>query len=416
MQDLLFLAHRIPYPPDKGDKIRSWHILKFLAERYRVHLGCFVDDPRDRRHQPYLESLCDECYFAPLGRVVGKYRSIRGLLAGQALTVAHYRDRGFAAWVSDLVKRRGVDRIFVFSSGLAPYAMDPVCSTATRVIDIIDVDSDKWRQYATTKPIWKRWIYRRESNLLLELERRAASIFDVSIFVSVHEANLFRSLAPDCAESIHHVDNGVDTSYFSPDLLYERPYFGEGKTIVFTGAMDYWPNVDAVDWFSKEIFPLIRQEQPSAQFFIVGANPSSAVCSLDRLPGIQVTGRVQDVRPYLAYADVAVAPLRVARGIQNKVLEAMAMAKPVVATPEAVEGIRASPEKELSLASDANAFATATLALLDGTDGRQMGDLARARVIRDYGWENSLHRIRKFLEGSNAEDATPVTSTASSAG
>lgn len=405
MQDLLFLAHRIPYPPDKGDKIRSWHILKFLAKRYRVHLGCFVDDPRDRRHQAHLEKLCGESCFVPLGPVATKLRSLRGLLRGDALTLAHYRDPRMTAWVEDLVRRVGPTRVFVFSAAMAPYAMGPAFAAATRVIDFVDVDSDKWRQYAATKRRWTRWLYRREGRRLVAFERRAAMTFDASLFVSAHEAALFRKLAPDQASRIHHLDNGVDGEYFSPDLPFDRPFPEGGQTIVFTGAMDYWPNIEAVTWFANEVLPIILAKAPAVRFFIVGANPPPELRKLGRLPSITVTGRVPDVRPYLAHADVAVAPLRIARGIQNKVLEAMAMSKPVVATPQAVEGIHEAAQQDIRVAAEADAFAAATIALLGGDTAREIGRRARERVLSDYGWPESLERLSTHLEGPPAVDA-----------
>lgn len=398
MRELLFLAHRIPYPPDKGDKIRSWHILKFLAERYRVHLACFVDDPRDRRHQPHLESLCDECYFAPLDPLIGKYRGLRGLLRRDAITLSHYRDAKFRGWVDDLLRRRRLERIFVFSSAMAPYAVDPNSDGATRVIDFIDVDSDKWRQYATTKSRWTRWLYDREARLLMEFERETAAAFDASIFVSSHEADLFRALAPESALKVHYLNNGVDFEHFSPELLFECPYPEDEKAIVFTGAMDYWPNAQAVVWFANEIFPQIRRQAPSARFCIVGANPTANVRGLSRLSGVTVTGRVPDVRPYLANAHVAVAPLRIARGIQNKVLEAMAMAKPVVATSKAVEGLDLVAGHEVAVENNADNFADAVLALLADGAGQALGFQARNRVVRNYQWTAALQKLENLLE------------------
>ena len=398
MQDLLFLAHRIPYPPNKGDKIRSWHLLEFLARHYHVSLGCFIDDPSDRVHQPFLESLCVESYFAPLGPLTAKRRSVQGLLSGAPLTLAHYRDAGLDRWVRDVVARRRPGRVLVFSAAMAPYAMGAVGHDAKMVLDFVDVDSDKWRQYAATKPRWSSWFYRREARLLSEFERRAAKRFDASLFVSPIEANLFRSLAPDCGDDVFCLENGVDFKHFDPAVTSESPYPDGGPVAVFTGAMDYWPNVDAAVWFANEVFPRVRQAVPSARFYVVGANPTAAVRALAGHPGIHVSGKVDDVRPYLAFANVAVAPLRIARGIPNKVLEAMAMSRPVVATPQAVRGLRPGAEQVSRVERSVEGFAAATISLLG--ESRTCGRDAQARqwVVESYDWERSLRQLLALFE------------------
>jgi sugar transferase (PEP-CTERM/EpsH1 system associated) len=177
--------------------------------------------------------------------------------------------------------------------------------------------------------------------------------YDASLFVSAPEAELFRTLAPESSAKIGHFSNGVDTDYFSPDTGHANPYAAGERALVFTGAMDYWPNVDAVQWFCDEVFPVLRQRVPDLRFYIVGSRPAPAVQALGQREGVTVTGTVPDVRPYIAHAAVAVAPLRIARGIQNKVLEAMAMATAVVVSPQALEGIDAEPGSELLLAEDA---------------------------------------------------------------
>jgi len=401
MADLLFLAHRIPYPPDKGDKIRSWNVLRHLAERYSVHLGCFVDDPDDRRHEASLRALCADCHFARLGPYASRLKGLGGLLDGAPLTLACYRDRGLAAWVGEVLGARRPAHIVVFSSAMAQYALDDAAERARRVIDFVDVDSDKWRQYAESRGWPARWVFGRESRRLLDFERRVAGLFDASVFVSEAEAALFRRLAPESAAKVTHVDNGVDVAYFSPEHVFTSPFTGQGPAIVFTGAMDYWANVDAVAWFAREVLPLVRRHLAEARFFIVGARPAAEVRRLARLPGVTVTGRVADVRPYLAAAAVVVAPLRVARGIQNKVLEAMAMARPVVVTPQALDGIDAHADREVRLATDPPGLAAAVVGLAAGDDGA-MGRRARRRVVARYTWGSTLARLDAVLAGDIA--------------
>lgn len=390
--DLLFLAHRIPYPPDKGDKIRAWHLLEHLSGRYSVHLGAFVDDPDDWRHCEKLRSVCASTHFAGLNPRLGKLRALTGLVTGAPLTLPYYRDAGLQAWV-DARLRSGVTRVLAYSSAMARFVMH--ADRCRRVMDFVDIDSDKWRQYATTRPWPLSWLYRREGARLLRWERRVAATFDAGLFVSATEAADFRALAPESAERIGHYNNGVDAAYFSPDRDYANPY-PEGVTaIAFTGAMDYWPNIDAVVWFAREVLPGLRARRPDLLFAIVGGRPAAQVRELASLPGVLVSGRVEDVRPWLAHARVVVAPLRIARGIQNKVLEGMAMARNVVATSQALEGIGARVGEEVRRADDARGLARETLAALDGPD---LGAAARTRVMSDFTWNSALARVDRLLE------------------
>jgi sugar transferase (PEP-CTERM/EpsH1 system associated) len=392
----------MPYPPDKGDKIRSWNMLRYLAERYRVHLGCFVDDPADWRHVSRLEALCDQCHFARLNGSKAKLRSLAGLFTGEALSLPYYRDAGLARWVRALAEDNELDGLFVFSSAMAQYASELPPSGIRRIVDFVDVDSRKWRQFAETQSRPLRWIYEREARRLLDHDRAVAGAFDAGLFVSRAEAGIFRKLAPEVAHKVRHIDNGVDTDYFSPDRAYENPYEDATINVVFTGTMDYWPNVQAVIWFADHVWPRVLSAVPAARFVIVGAKPVPAVSALARRPAIAVTGRVPDVRPYLAHGAVAVVPSRISPGVQNKILEAMAMAKPVVATPRALEGLDVEPGRELLVAANAGDFSKALTGLLTSGEPAGLGDKARARVGAGYDWATCLGGLSALLEDSPA--------------
>ncbi len=399
MKDLLFLAHRIPYPPNKGDKIRSWNILRHLSERYRVHLGCFVDDPEDWRHVDTVREICGECHFEKLEPAKAKIKSLASLARREPLTLGYYRSREMKSWISALDARYDIQGVFAFSSSMAQYAIDGRFGTASVVIDFVDVDSDKWAQYARKKAVPEKWIYAREARTLGDFERRAAAAANASLFVSEAEAALFRSLAPDSAATTFGINNGVDFDFFDPDTSYPDPFEGADDAVVFTGAMDYWANAEAVGWFAEDILPRVRARCATARFWIVGSNPSPEVLKLARLPGVSVTGRVADVRPFIAHAAAVVAPLRVARGIQNKVLEAMSMAKAVVATPQALDGIDAEPGRDLVVASGPESFAASVIDLVAGTAGDGIGQRARERVKAGYGWQSNLSALNAILEG-----------------
>jgi len=395
VQSLLFLAHRIPYPPTKGDKVRSYHLLKYLAGRYRVHLGAFVDDAADLEHAGALRELCEECHLVRLNPTLAKVKSLAGLVSGEPLTLPYYRSASMRQWVNELLRATPVQGVLVFSAAMAQYVMPT--TGIHRVADLVDVDSDKWRQYAATR-LWPySVIYRRESRALLRYEREIACGFDATVFVSAAEAKLFRQLAPETANKVWHVNNGVDCDYFSPERTYANPYDEGERVLVFTGAMDYWPNVDAVIVFAREVFPKIHRQVSGARFYIVGARPAPEVKRLAELPGVRVTGAVSDIRPYLAYAKLAVAPLRLARGVQNKVLEAMAMAKPVLASPQAAEGIEARVGKELLVAADGAEFVRQASRLLNQDSAAAIGVAGRARVLASYAWESSLSRFEQLL-------------------
>ncbi|HEX2117507.1 MAG TPA: TIGR03087 family PEP-CTERM/XrtA system glycosyltransferase, partial [Alphaproteobacteria bacterium] len=363
MSDLLFLAHRIPYPPNKGDKIRSWNFLRHLAQHRRVHLGCFIDDPADREHISVLRDICGECHFVELQPRLSRLLSARGLLTGAPLTLPYYASFALTSWVRDVVARYRPQQLFFYSSAVAQFDA-PTPYPARRVIDFVDVDSQKWAEYADRQRWPLSWVYAREGRTLLRFERETAQRMDASLFVSPAETRLFANLAPECAGKLHPVNNGVDTDYFSPERPYETPFPAGTRALVFTGAMDYWPNIDAVVHFAETVLPRVRNAVPDASFWIVGSNPAPAVSALAARPGVVITGRVPDVRPYLAHAAAVVAPLRIARGIQNKVLEAMAMAKTVIATPQAAEGIEGQDGRDLLVPPTADAFAQATVQVL----------------------------------------------------
>jgi sugar transferase (PEP-CTERM/EpsH1 system associated) len=301
-----------------------------------------------------------------------------------------------AEWVSDALAREKPAAVFVYSSSMAQFVMGRDLGSARLVMDFVDVDSDKWRQYAKDAPPPMRWIYGREARLLLAHDRKVAARADASLVVSDAEAALLRKLAPESAAKIHAVGNGIDCEFFSPAHRFERPFKTNGPAYVFTGTMDYRPNVDAVVWFANEIFPKVKAEQPGATFAIVGSKPAKEVAALASQEAITVTGRVADVRPYLAHADVVVAPMRIARGIQNKILEGMAMAKPVVTTHQGLEGIDATPDRHLLVSDTAQGFAQASLRAL-APSAQELGRAARALMEASYAWPSRLAPLDRLV-------------------
>ena len=391
MANLLYLVHRLPYPPNKGDKVRSYHLLKHLAARHRVFLGTFVDDPQDECHLATLAPLCADMHAVRLNPRTAKLASLAGLLTGRALTLEYYQDASLSRWVSKTAATQTIDAAVVFSSSMAQYV--DALPDVPMLVDFVDVDSAKWAEYAGSHRWPLSWLYRREGERLLAYERAVAARARRSFFVTDNETALFRGLAPECSAMVESMNNGVDSSYFAPDPNRASPFPVGTVPLVFTGAMDYWPNIDAVTWFVQEVLPAIRSAWPQLQFFVVGRSPTPAVQGL-ACDGVMVTGTVPDVRPYLQHAAAVVAPLRLARGIQNKILEAMAMARPVVASQSCVDSIDAQPGTELLAASDPSDFAAHVDALLRSRDlADDIGRAGRQRVLQRYSWDAHLSGI-----------------------
>jgi len=391
---ILYLVHRLPYPPNKGDKVRSYHLLKHLAARHEVHLGTFIDDPDDEQHLPRVQALCKSMHAARLNPRTAKLLSLRGLLSGEALSLPYYRDAGLRAWVDEAAARIGFDAVVVFSGVMAQYAP----AGLRRLVDFVDVDSAKWRDYAPEHAWPLSWLYRREFGKLLAFEQQVAAAADASFFVTDNEVALFRTLSPGLSASVEALGNGVDADFFAPDPARANPFTAGELPLVFTGAMDYWPNVDAVCWFAADILPRLRERFPALRFHIVGRAPTPAVQALAN-DFINVTGTVPDVRPYLQHAAAVVAPLRLARGIQNKVLEAMAMARPVVAAGSCVRAITSAQQAGLLPADTEADYAERVSALLaDRGAADAAGRAARGFVLGAYSWDAHLAGLDKHLE------------------
>lgn len=410
MSDILYISHRVPYPPNKGDKIRSFNFIKHLAAHHDVHLGTFMDDPADRAHLETLHELCASVCVIELAPFSARLRSLSGFFSGEPLTARYYRNRRLRHWIRRLAAERPLAAVICSSSGVGTYALQPMAGSPLRIVDFVDVDSDKWRQYSRGSRGPLRYVYARESAKLAAAERRMALASDASLFVSTSEADFFRRHVPALVPKVHALSNGVDADFFDLRHVTANPYDGSAPVAVFTGMMDYRANIEGVTWFARRVFPRVREAVPDAQFYIVGARPTAAVRSLAAAPGVHVTGRVDDVRPYVAHAHVAVAPLKIARGIQNKVLEALAMCTPVVGTPQAFEGIAEFPSRADWTAGDPDAFAAAVSGPLSVPRPRQPDMRLRDFVLEHYDWDRNLSFLDVLIEGRAAH--APATTPA----
>lgn len=408
--DLLMIVHRVPYPPDKGDKIRSFNQLKYLVEQgWRVHLCTLADDPTDLRYADELRKICVSVAIEPINPKLQKIKSISACLRGLPLSARYFYNVNLQKRVDQLLSQYPISAVLCFCSPMAEYlrrsSINPLQQTRngqmTCVMDLVDVDSDKWEQYAERHPVPLKWIYRLEGWLLRRYERQVADWFDAVVLVSGTEADVFRSRS-GLRHKIHVVGNGVDLHYFHPA---SETSTRQNYRITFCGAMGYLPNVDAVCWFAREVLPRIRETLGEVEFWIVGGGGGDEVWALEKHPGVKVTGRVADVRPFVWDSDLSVAPIGIARGIQNKVLEAMAMGVPALVTPQAFEGLEVEAGRDVFVTpAEPEVFAAKAIELLLDPGLRRTAVLnARRAVEEKYSWNSRLRALEEFLSGSNQD-------------
>lgn len=410
MGEILFLAHRIPFPPDRGDKIRSHHILKALARLAPVHVATFADDRHDHQFEANLAAISASY------RLVDRNKSlpvagIEALATGKPLSLAAFHDGRLERYVHEVLAHNPVDVIYVFSGQMAQYV--PADFRGRVVADLVDVDSAKFEAYAAKGRGFRSWMERREGKLLSAEEACIAHTRDVTLLISQAEAGLLRSRLPDPADPSAHVcamGNGMDSEGFDPSLVEPEAHMLEKSAprLIFTGQMDYAPNVEAVTRAMDRVMPLVRKVYPEATLHIVGRNPPASLQARSGKDGIEVWGRVEDIRPWLAAADIALIPLEIARGVQNKVLEAMSMQVPVVLSPGAATGIEACDGRDFIIAADDEDLAEAVIGLAGDEKRRErMGHCAREWIVANASWDAALAQLPVYLgfEGGNLSDA-----------
>lgn len=389
---VLFLTHRVPCPPDKGDRIRSYNLLRYLAQRADVCLGCLADEPWSEETARTIDSLTEDACITPIGFSRKVYGGV-SLLAGRSITEGWFHSRRLVRWIDQAARKRPFDAVVTFCSGMAPYANRPGVLRTPLIVDLVDVDSEKWLQFSRAGSGPRNWLYGLEGARLRRLERRLGDRAAAVTLVSREEADLYRQIAP--AANTVAVGNGVDFAYFRRPADAPR----QPNAVVFLGALDYRPNIDGIRWFCREVWPSIRERYPAATLRIVGRRPTSAVRGLAEVAGVSVHADVPDVRPYLFEATVAVAPLEVARGVQNKVLEAMACETPVIASSQALEGISAVAGREALSADLATEWSDQIAHVFD--DPALAGRLAlaaRNHVETQFDWGAQLAPLGQLLD------------------
>ena len=386
---VLYLAHRVPYPPDKGDRIRTFNTLRWLAGRVRVHLACLDDDGTGPAARPALEEICERVAVVPVGRSRW-LRAGGSLLTGGTVSEGAFSSPALRRVVREWASGTRFRRAMASASSVAPYLRLPELRGVPGVVDLVDVDSQKWLDYAAKARPPKSWLYRTEGKRLRRREADIAGWAEGVAVVSEAEADILRGLCPP--GSVHVIPNGVALDYFRP-----VPAAIDGSCVM-VGAMDYPPNVEGACWFVRNAWPRIRAARPESVFRIVGRSPAKEVRELAAEPGVEVVGQVPDVRPFVAKAAVAVVPLLTARGVQNKVLEALAMAKAVVASPVSLAALATRDGAELRSARTADEWvATVTELLGDPGQRERLGEAGRRYVERHHRWEETLEGFAPLL-------------------
>lgn len=391
---ILYLCHRLPYPPDKGERIRAFHQIQGLARRHHVHLLTLADGDLDSLPDlAPLESLCERVEVFPLNRTAAYARAALGALRPRPLSLSFFESKELSDRLRELVRRERFDVAMVFCSAMASYAR--LFPDVPAVLDMVDVDSAKWAQYARFAPLALRPVYALEARRLRRYEVSLADRFQRILLATGNETRLYKSHAPHAKAAT--VLSGVDVDYFQPMDLPKSA----APTLVFTGQMDYFANVDGIVHFAREVFPRLRQRYPDVELLVVGRSPVAAVRDLGDLPGVTVTGAVGDVRPFLSRAWVFVTPLRIAQGVQNKVLEAMASNVPVVCSERVLAGVAdggfRSGRDLLAAGTDAEMEHAVASLIADAEARERLAEHARQRLLATYRWGSILDRLEDLV-------------------
>ncbi len=387
--NILYLAQRVPEPPNKGDKIRSHHLARRLAARHAVHLGFLLDDASEAPFARAAAGWAASCRWRVRGRMSSAVHGASSALRGRPISSGWFRSPGLARDLDATMRETAFDVAVAYCSSMATYLER---FEGPRVLDLVDVDSEKWKQYAARSVPPRRTIFALEHRLLRREERRLVDAYERGVVISGAERDLLGETGPIANVSV--VSNGVDVeSWTSTAPAPPR------RGLVFVGALDYFANADGIAHFARAVFPRIRAAVPETRLEIVGRRPGGAVRDLASIDGVDVVGEVDDVRPHVWGAAVCVAPLRIAQGLQNKVLEAMAAGTPVVATPAAVRGFDGAERGCVAVAPTDEEFVKEVVTLLrDREEGGRRAARARELVSTRYSWDRSARDFEAILE------------------
>ncbi len=404
---VILIANAAPWPPTNGATVRQYHQLIELRRRgLTVHVAAFCEAAFLEEARVELAKLAQSVTLVSKTEAGAKGALVSHALRGRPLTEGHYASKTLRSAVTDFFAAYPNGRALVHSSNVA--CLVPERHRSRSVLDMADLDSAKFVDLARTEAWPMAWVYGYEAHILAKAERAFMDEYAATVFVTPREINeIDRPTQSRLATRLHAIANGVDAAKFvqpegAPDLTKlpasERRFFAAGTRVLFTGVMDYLPNVQAAQHFVREIWPQVRERHPQARFTIMGARPTPAVLALADVPGVEVTGFVADAVPYFQTAACVVIPLLVARGIQNKALEAMACSQAVVCYPDVAIGVQARDGVQLFAPATPSAFAERVNALLTHPeDARAIGKTARAHIETQFVWPTLMRELVDLL-------------------
>jgi sugar transferase (PEP-CTERM/EpsH1 system associated) len=403
---ILYLCHRFPYPPKRGGKIRPFNMIRHLARRHEVTVCSLARSEQEAEEAQGIGPHCARHFVHRVSAPLQVARMVARLPTPVPSSVGYFHSTAMARRVRALLATEAFDLIFVHCSSVAHYVSG--VGGVPRILDFGDMDSCKWIEYARFKRFPLSLGYRLEGEKLRREEARLARAFDFCTATTRAEWQTLQTCAGDTPTD--WFPNGVDAAYFAPD---GEPY--DVDTLSFVGRMDYYPNQECMIRFCAEVLPRLRARRPSIKLVIVGADPSRAIRRLGEHPGVTVTGSVPDVRPYVRRSALMIAPLNIARGTQNKILEAMAMGVPVVTSDIAAGGVDAVAGEHLLVAGEVAAYEAAVLRILEQpTERARLAAAGRARVQSHHDWDASMRRLDGIIErglheaeASRARRSTP---------
>lgn len=390
---ILFLSLRCPYPPHRGDCIRSYHFIKHLAQRHAVTLVYFAASEADVASAKHLQTYCEQVAYVPFRRHFALLNTAVHCLSPHPLQVHYWYSRHMQHTINELLAAERFELVHAQLFRMGQYVTK--ARVPTKVLDLCDSLALNLNRRANFDCIPKRFLVKLEEKRVRRYEVNIMKAFDCGTVVADFDRDYL--LQQDSSLNLSVVPMGVDLAYFSRKPARERA----PANLLFTGTMNYFPNVDAVIYFCREIFPRIRERQPNATFTIVGREPTEQVQRLAAQTGVVVTGSVPDVRPYFEKASVFVAPMRAGSGIQTKNLEAMAMGVPVVTSSVGAMGLAAAIGTELLVADTPEAFAAQVMQLVDNRTRREtLAQAGRKRVETTYSWHVIGERLENVYAGA----------------
>jgi len=404
---ILFITHRLPYPPDKGERIRAFYELRYLASRHEVDLFCFADSQECAENQRFLEGICRSVHVEVLKKPRRLLRAVNNFLAGRPMSFGFFHSRKFDESVRDALRKNNYDVIFVYCSSMG--AAVPRPAPAPLIVDFVDADSQKFNQYAARAGFLRRWLYTREARAVADAEQSLGHASALSFAVTEHDARELTA-GKENGFTVEVVPNGVEVPEV-PDCQAESEVLQQKPFALFVGTMDYPPNSDAAAYFARDIFPQVRETHPELKFVIVGRNPDRQVRGLGTIPGVVVKGAVKDVFHYFRNAAVSVAPFRISQGFHNKIAESVAVGTPVITTSRAMAGIGLGEREGLFVADTTEEFAHKVNKVLE--DPCLRSDLRkRASSVRELlSWDARLCKIEQLMLQAAGRSVSPSCET-----